>query len=469
MPAPASVLPVSGLAPCDVVVAGGGIAGLSAAWELRDRNVVVLEAADRVGGRMWSDTRDPYWLNYGGHVVGGPETATGRLMQAVGVEGIDLPGALSAVAMGRKLVVGRVETFPLRLPLSGRDRLGLIRAGARLRVAAMQYARISKLRAGEDEATRQARVLAFRDDETFAEWLGEVPSGVDGLFRATVRRSTGEPEEVSAGYGIGYFQLVWDRGRGLTRNIAGGSATLPEAIDRALGDRVLTSRRVKRVAPSDDGVTVTYEEDGRAQTVEARAAVVAVPAFVAREVIADLPSDVAAALDRVPYGPSVVGSFLTSETSPMPYDGIYAAATPNASFNMFFNMANAQRGGGRREPGGSLMVYGSADLARELDRLTDAQVEQRFLDDLVELFPSLRGNVREVVVKRWSHAVPHARPGRGSIQAALTRPIGPIHLAGDYLGITYIDSAITTGAVAASRIRPTLDSAPAVDATAART
>jgi predicted NAD/FAD-dependent oxidoreductase len=72
-------------------------------------------------------------------------------------------------------------------------------------------------------------------------------------------------------------------------------------------------------------------------------------------------------------------------------------------------------------------------------------------------------------VKRWSHAVPHARPGRGSIQAALTRPIGPIHLAGDYLGITYIDSAITTGAVAASRIRPTLDSAPAVGATPART
>jgi oxygen-dependent protoporphyrinogen oxidase len=446
----------------DAVIVGGGIAGLSAAWELRDLNVVLLEAADRVGGRMSSEPRDRYWLNYGGHVVGGSETATGRLMQALGVDGIDLPGSLSAIAMNGKLVVGRVEALPLRLQLSRRDRLGLIRAGARLRVAALQYARVSKLRDGEDEATRQARVLAFRDDETFAEWLGEVPSGVDAIFRATVRRSTAEPEEVAAGYGIGYFQLVWDRGRGLTRNIAGGSATLPEALARVLGDRVRTLSPARSVSRTEDGVRVTYEEDGRGRTIQARAAVVAAPAFVARELITDLPRDVATALDRITYGPSVVGSFLTSETSAMPYDGLYAAATPNASFNMFFNMANALRDGGGREPGGSLMVYGASDLARELWDLSDAQVEQRFVDDLVALFPGLRGNVSEAVITRWSHAAPHCRPGRSSAQAALIEPIGPIHLAGDYLGITYIETAITTGLTAASRIRRALDTSTAL-------
>ncbi|CAN5132701.1 hypothetical protein BH09ACT13_BH09ACT13_12300 [soil metagenome] len=38
----------------DVVVVGAGIAGLAAAWSLRDRDVLVLEAEDRVGGRMKS-------------------------------------------------------------------------------------------------------------------------------------------------------------------------------------------------------------------------------------------------------------------------------------------------------------------------------------------------------------------------------------------------------------------------------
>ena len=41
---------------------------------------------------------------------------------------------------------------------------------------------------------------------------------------------------------------------------------------------------------------------------------------------------------------------------------------------MVFNTANALRRSGRREPGGSLMVFGAADLARELERLTDAEI-----------------------------------------------------------------------------------------------
>jgi flavin-dependent dehydrogenase len=42
----------------DVVIVGGGISGMTAAYELRKQNpsirLVVLEAGDRVGGRAWS-------------------------------------------------------------------------------------------------------------------------------------------------------------------------------------------------------------------------------------------------------------------------------------------------------------------------------------------------------------------------------------------------------------------------------
>jgi phytoene dehydrogenase-like protein len=39
----------------DAVVVGGGLAGLSGAWALRRRHVIVLEQAQQVGGRLHSE------------------------------------------------------------------------------------------------------------------------------------------------------------------------------------------------------------------------------------------------------------------------------------------------------------------------------------------------------------------------------------------------------------------------------
>ena len=58
----------------EAVIVGGGIAGLTAGWALRDRKILVLDATDRVGGRMRSEPRGPYWLNLGAHLFGGPGT-----------------------------------------------------------------------------------------------------------------------------------------------------------------------------------------------------------------------------------------------------------------------------------------------------------------------------------------------------------------------------------------------------------
>jgi protoporphyrinogen/coproporphyrinogen III oxidase len=434
----------------EVVVVGGGIAGLSAAWELRDRDILVLEADARVGGRLMSEPRGRYWLNFGGHVLAGADSATGRLLAAAGVEAVDVPGVLTALAMnGRVLAGGRVETYPLRLRLTRPERLALFRAGARVRLAVVEYGRVARRRAGESESDRRARVLAYRDDRTFADFLGPVPSEVDAIFRPTIQRSSGEPEQVSAGYGIGYFHLVWDRKGGLSRNVLGGSACLPQAIAAALGDRVRTGARVERVVADGDGVTVHHG----GEELRARFAVVATQAFAARALLEGIPVETGEALGRVAYGPYVVGGLLTDEPGPMPYDGIYAVATPKTSFNMLFNTANVTRGPGPREPGGTLMVYSAASLAGALADCDDDEVARTYADDVARIFPALSGHIREVCIRRWPHGLPHPRPGRHLLQPALERPLGNVFLAGDYLGTTYVDTAVTTGTAAAHEIR----------------
>jgi protoporphyrinogen/coproporphyrinogen III oxidase len=51
---------------------------LSAAWSLRHRDVLLLEAEDRLGGRLRSDPRGDYWMNYGAHLFPAPGRASSR-------------------------------------------------------------------------------------------------------------------------------------------------------------------------------------------------------------------------------------------------------------------------------------------------------------------------------------------------------------------------------------------------------
>lgn len=442
-----------------MVVVGGGIAGLTAAHALRDRDVVVLEAGERAGGRILSEPRGEVWLNFGAHVFGGRESASGRLLEQLGVRVEPVPGRLAAVSLNGKLVArGPVESFPLRLPMPLRSRVALLRTGLKLRLAVRRYARIAAPRPGEDPADRQRRMLDFLDDRSFAAFAGPLPDDVDALFRSTLTRSSGEPEELAAGYGVGYFHLVWDRKGGLSRNVIGGSGIAIDALAGALGDRVRLGAAVTRVERTADGVRVAYAAPDGLRRLEARAAVVATPAYATGEIVTRLPADTAAALAAIPYGPYVVGAFLTRETAPMPWDDVYALATPKRSFSMLFNTANVLRSpGAPRAPGGSLMVYAAAGLARRLDALGDDAVRDLFLADLHAVLPATRGIVEEVVIRRWERGLPFPRVGRAGLQAALMRPLAPIWLAGDYLGTWYTETAVQTAIAAAQGVRAALD------------
>jgi len=369
-----------------------------------------------------------------------------------------VPGQLAAVELNGRLVVGgRPELYPLRLPLTASERVALSKAGARLRLAVARYRSAAAPREGESAPQARRRLLQFGDDQTFAEWLGPMPGDADALFRTTVIRSTAEPEEISAGQGIGYFALVWAAGGGLSRNIVGGAGVLVDGIATELGNKVMTGCEVTEVMPDADAVTVSFARDGKAEQVTARQVVVATKAFEAAAIVRDLPSDTQRALEAIPYGPTVVMAVLTDERGPMPWDGIYALATPKRSFNMLFNIANvAHAKPGHRRSGGSLMMYRSAHGAVPLLELPAGEVERAFLDDLYAIFPRARGHVRETQLLKLPRMLPYPAPGRAALQPALDRPLGRLHLAGDYLGGVYSDTAIASGQEAALAIRRSL-------------
>jgi oxygen-dependent protoporphyrinogen oxidase len=442
-------------------VIGGGIAGLAAAWDLRNRDIAVLEGSGRLGGRIRSEPREPYWLNLGAHVFSGPGSATGRLVADVGVESLPVPGHLVALELnGRLLVGGRPELYPLRLPLRASERVALARAGARLRIAVARYERVAKPLPGETPTETRRRLIAHGDDQSFSEWLGPLPGDADLMFRATVTRSTAEPEEITAGAGAGYFALVWSSGGGLSRNIVGGAGVLIDSIASELGESIVKDAEVLEVIPDGDLVRVRYRQGGAEHELRARHAIVATKAHDAARLIRDLPADTSSALNAIPYGPTVVMAMLTNEKRPMPWDDLYALATPKRAFNMLFNTVNVLRPRSAvRQPGGSLMVYRAAHAASEMMEQPDAVVEQAFLDDLYAIYPEARGIVSETILLKLPRMLPYAAPGRSLIQPALERPLGRVHLAGDYLGGVYTDTAISSGQEAALAVRTALQAA----------
>jgi oxygen-dependent protoporphyrinogen oxidase len=425
----------------DVVIVGGGIAGLAAAWRLRHRDILLLEAGDRLGGRMRSEPRGEYWLNYGAHLFPAPGSLVDGMAHECGLQTVPVTGGMMGLAVGSTVLDrGRVETYPLRLPLSVRDRISFARAGVRVQRAVARYHRVD-------------RHHDFEDERTFGEFLGPLPPPVRDIFSCAAHRATAELDELSAGCGIGLFALVWGgKGSLIARNLLGGTGRLPAALGRELGERARTGCRVRAVRA--DGADLVVEYDG--EEVRARHVIVAAQAPHAAPLIARVAERAADALAQLTYGAFLTVAVATNEAAAMPYDDVYAVATPGRVFDMFINQAHALRNGGPRRPGGSLMLFAGGRAAAALMREPDELIAERFLADLHELFPQTRGVVAGATVHRWELGNVYARPGRGRLQAQLEGPHGAhqnLHLAGDYFAeLGNLEAAARTGLAAAEHV-----------------
>ncbi|MEI5522064.1 FAD-dependent oxidoreductase [Streptomyces brasiliscabiei] len=442
----------------DVVIVGGGIAGLAAGWRLRHWDTLLLESEGRIGGRVRSERRGPYWLNWGGHVYAGGNSATSWLLDNTGVDAIPVPGSLAGLSMNGKLLLkGRVETYPFRIPMPMSARVGMVRAGAKVALQVARYARIVQRRHGETEAQRQQRIYGFMNDRSFKDFIGDLPEDAEALFKPTVTRSAADIDQLSAGAGVGYFSLVWNIGAGLSQSILGGPSTLTESIAAALSDRVRLHATVDEIVQKTGSVVVRYRQDGVAREVEARCVVLATPATVSHRVAVDLDRDVREALSKIEYGPYVSAAFLSDETGRQVWDGAYGIATPKRSFNVALNMSNVVHGyEAERRPGSSIMTFSPGSLARELLDHDDAEIRRIYLDDLDQVLPGFASHVVEAEVQRWPTGAPYCFPGRGGLQQTLTRRTGRILLAGDYLGTLYTETAIQSGLSAAQEARSLL-------------
>ncbi len=265
----------------DFCVVGAGFAGLAAARRLQDagKSVALVEARDRVGGRVWNRTAsDGTVVSVGGTWLGKGQDRMFALCRELSMEGYPQydhgDNVLNLDGTNR-----RYRDYP-KIGLCGLASLGL----AFWRLDRM----VKRLPIAEPWKASGAKAL---DSQTLGAWLGSqwnVPSAAaQKLMRTTMTLLfCVDPDEVSllgsfvlARGGAG-FEYYVDSTITETHLIDGGAPELALRLAARLGPALHLSRPVRSIKQSSAGVEVFADR----LTIESRRVIVATPPFLASRI-----------------------------------------------------------------------------------------------------------------------------------------------------------------------------------------
>lgn len=443
----------------DVVIVGAGIAGLTAAWRLRQQGigVRVFEAQERVGGRMLSLRNyfpDGQVIELGGELIDTDHVRIRALANELGLPLDDLLEGDSDLDTwyfdGR--AIGEHELVRAFVPVAAAIERDLAAAGD-----------------GAYDYTDPNPAFRALDTLTISQWLDR--NGVSGWLRKLldVAYTSEMGLEIDQQSALNLLTFIGTDDKDAFRifgasdersHVRGGNDLIPQTLASRMADVVETGQVLEAVRGDADGYVLSFRKGIASRELRARQVILAMPFTLLRQVQldVDLPARKRQAIDGLAYG--------TNAKLMIGYDRrvwrdqhANGASMSDLAYQTTWETTRKQSGSG-----GVLTNFTGGRHGVELGQGSPKQQADAATRDLDRVFPGLaaaRTGAREARFHwpshRWSMGSYSCfRPGDWSgIRGVMGESVGGLHFAGEHCALEtqgFMEGGCESGELAAQAV-----------------
>jgi len=455
----------------DVVIVGGGIAGLTAAWFLTEdgKNIKVVEKNDYAGGRCFSGNYNGFTYAKGTEYLGEPEWPLKKIIKKLGIRKREIPSPLDATYFNNQFYFGEEAIAKLFIKNGGLKNFNKLIT--KVKQIAKDFSQI-------EEMNLNSYLLKY-DKITAKEWLQKngFPEFYEARFNVASRGLFGANiDEISA---LSFFpeiafeycdaeplsesdvkelaleKLAKGDEETATWSFEKGIAEIPLAISKYLGNRIQYNSTVVNISEGAKNYIIEYNfKENKKQTITADYVILATPAPVTLKIGESvLSSERKMLLKQIPYASYITVALKGDEPI---WESSFDLGVPDGWFftdvydatwiERYYNPQKKNL----KSYVATLYIATESYKNTNLLQLTDNEILQKCYTDLDKLIPKAKQKVKEVDIHKFPYAYPIMIPGAYKRLIRLNKlNEGAILLAGDYMLYPTFEAAAESGAMAA--------------------